>query len=543
MIQRHISEIFLTSILYYVREQLSIYWMLWPLPEIVRLGAWLRGTKRSRGSNVREAPEPAGAWPIIGHLRVLGGADKLLHKTLGLMADKYGPAFNIRIGSHRAFVIASKELAKECLTTNDKAVASRPTTAATERMCYNHAMFGFAPYSSHWREMRKIVMFELLSNRRLEMVKNVQASEVDIGLRKLYNLWADNGCLPVLVELKQWFQDVTFNVIVRMVAGKRYAGSSDDYEARLCQKAISQFYHLMGIFVVSDALPFLWWLDLEGHKKAMKETAKDLDTVLAGWLEEHLQRRVPGEVKTEVEQDFIDVMLSLEEKGNLSGFLYDADISIKATCLALIAGASGTTTTTLIWAISLLLNNQAALKKAQEELDQHIGTERQVDESDLKNLVYLQAIIKETLRLYPVAPLIPREFMEDCTIGGYHVAAGTRLLINVWKIHRDPRFWTNPLAFEPGRFLTSHADIDVRGQHFELIPFGSGRRSCPGAPFGLHALHLALARFLHAFDLATPMDQPIDMSEMPGTHVPKATPLEVLVSPRLPAKLYRCAEV
>ncbi|XP_021675791.2 xanthotoxin 5-hydroxylase CYP82C4 isoform X1 [Hevea brasiliensis] len=502
--------------------------------------AYIQWKKSSKCSKIREAPEPAGAWPIIGHLYPLGGADKLLHQTLGSMADKHGPAFNIRIGSHRAFVVASRELAKQCFTINDKAIASRPTTAATKHMCYNHAVFGFAPYSSHWREMRKIVMLELLSKRRLEMVKHVQASEVDLGIRKLYSLWAQNNCLPVLVELKQWFEDMTLNVIVRAVAGKRYTGSFDDDETRQCQKAISQFFHLMGIFVVSDALPFLWWLDLGGHERAMKKTAKDLDAVLAGWLTEHRQRRVSGEAKTKGEQDFIDVMLSLEEKGHLAGFQYDADTSIKSTCLALIAGASDTTTTTLTWAISLLLNNKPALKKAQEELDIHIGIGREVDESDIKNLVYLQAMIKETLRLYPVAPLIPREFMEDCNIAGYHVPAGTRLLVNVWKIQRDPRFWTNPTAFQPERFLTSHMDVDVRGQHYELLPFGSGRRSCPGASFALHALHLALARFLHAFDLATPNDQPVDMTETPGTTLPKATPLEVLLSPRLPAKLYSC---
>ena len=179
------------------------------------------------------------------------------------------------------------------------------------------------------------------------------------------------------------------------------------------------------------------------------------------------------------------------------------------------------------------------LKKAQEELDLQVGRERPVDESDIKNLVYIQAIIKETLRLYPAGPLLgPREVMNDCTIAGYHVPAGTRLIVNVWKIQRDPRVWSNPSAFLPERFLTSHADIDIRGQHFELIPFGSGRRSCPGASFALQLLHLTVARFLHAFELATPLNHPIDMTESPGLTIPKATPLEVLLKPRLPAYVY-----
>ncbi|TYJ35076.1 hypothetical protein E1A91_A05G212200v1 [Gossypium mustelinum] len=494
------------------------------------------------GSSKRMAPEPEGAWPILGHLHLLGGSDQLLYRTLGAMADKHGPAFTIRLGARRAFVVSSWEVVKECFTINDKALASRPTTVAAKHMGYNYAVFGFAPYTPFWREMRKIATLELLSNRRLEMVKHVRISEVEMGIRELYNLCYHNGSIPILVELKQWFEDLTLNVVVRMVAGKRYFGASavcDDGEARRCQKAISQFFHLIGIFVVSDALPFLWWLDMQGHEKAMKKTAKELDDLLEGWLKEHRQRRISGGIKAEGDQDFIDVMLSLQEEGGLSNFQYDADTSIKSTCLALILGGSDTTAGTLTWAISLLLNNREMLRKAQDELDLHVGKERPVDESDIKNLVYLQAIIKETLRLYPAGPLLgPREAMNDCTVAGYHIPAGTRLVVNVWKIQRDPRVWPNPSAFAPERFLTSHADIDVRGQQFELIPFGSGRRSCPGASFALQVLHLTLARFLHAFELSTLLDQPVDMTESPGLTIPKATPLDVLLKPRLPTKVY-----
>uniref|UniRef100_A0A2K1XQ11 Cytochrome P450 family protein n=1 Tax=Populus trichocarpa TaxID=3694 RepID=A0A2K1XQ11_POPTR len=458
------------------------------------------------------------------------------------MADKHGSAFTIRLGSRRAFVVSSWEVVKECFTINDKALASRPTTVAAKHMGYNYAVFGFAPYSSFWREMRKIATLELLSNRRLEMLKHVRASEVDIGIRELYNSWANNSSSSVVVELKQWLEDLTLNVVVRMVAGKRYFGSaaaSDDGEARRCQKAINQFFRLIGIFVVSDALPFLGWLDLQGHERAMKNTAKELDAILEGWLDEHRQRRVSAGIKDEGEQDFIDVMLSLKEEGQLSNFQYDANTSIKSTCLALILGGSDTTAGTLTWAISLLLNNRHMLKKAQEELDLHVGKERQVEDSDVKNLVYLQTIIKETLRLYPAGPLLgPREAMEDCKVAGYHVPAGTRLIVNVWKIQRDPRVWTKTSAFLPERFLTSHGDVDVRGQQFELIPFGSGRRSCPGVSFALQVLHLTLARLLHSFELATPMDQPVDLTESSGLTIPKATPLEVILTPRLPPKLY-----
>ncbi|MBA0698269.1 hypothetical protein Goari_021766 [Gossypium aridum] len=129
--------------------------------------------------------------------------------------------------------------------------------------------------------------------------------------------------------------------------------------------------------------------------------------------------------------------------------------------------------------------------------------------------------------------------MEDCTVAGFHIPAGTRLLVNLWKLQRDPRIWHKPLDFLPERFLSDHANIDVRGQNFELIPFGSGRRICPGITFALHFQHLTLARLLHGFKWGTVSDKAVDMSESPGMTVPKATPLEVTITPKLRSMLYR----
>lgn len=202
-------------------------------------------------------------------------------------------------------------------------------------------------------------------------------------------------------------------------------------------------------------------------------------------------------------------------------------------------GATDTTTVSLTWALSLLLNNRQALEKVQKELDDVVGKERLLSESDIDKLVYLQAVVKETLRLYPAGPLGgTREFTKDCTIRGYYVPKGTRLLINVWKLQRDPQVWADPLEFKPERFLTTHKDIDVKGQHFELIPFGAGRRACPGISFGLQMTHLALASLLHGFDITTPSSGPVDMTGSPGMTNIRATPLEILVKPRLPSHLY-----
>ncbi|KAB1220426.1 Cytochrome P450 82A4 [Morella rubra] len=495
--------------------------------------------RRSRSSPIRTAPFPPGAWPIVGHLPLLGGT-KPLHKTLASMADKYGPIFTLKLGSQRALVLSNWELAKECFTTHDVAVTSRPPTVASKHLGYDFAMFALAPYGAYWRELRKIATVELLSNHRLELLSFVRQSEVKTTLGELHKLWTKkkNKSDQLFVDLMRWFADMNLSVILRMVAGKRYGSASkdvDEKEARRCQKAVREFFHYLGKFVVADTIPSLRWLDLGGDEKAMKKTAAELDDIMGEWLEDHKRRRASGE--TEGDQDFMDVMLSVLDGKNLAG--YGADAINKATSLNMIAGGVDTNTIALISAISLLVTNPHTLKKAQDELDTHVGKERVVRESDISKLVYLQAIVKEALRIYPPAPILPpREFIEDCTIAGYHVPKGTRLIVNIWKIQTDPRTWPDPLEFKPERFLTTHSDVDVRGKHFELIPFGCGRRSCPGVSFGLRMQHLALASFLQMFEISTSPGANVDMSDSFGSSNMQVIPLEVLIKPRLPSELY-----
>ncbi|KAM4129621.1 hypothetical protein ACJW30_01G037600 [Castanea mollissima] len=498
---------------------------------------WIsRRVQRTATKKRSVLPEAGGAWPLIGHLHQLGGSQPA-HIALGNMAEKYGPIFTIWLGVHQTIIVSSWEIAKECFTTNDKAFANRPKGLALEILGYNYAMIGFSPYGPFWRQVRKMATLEVLSNHRLETLKHIREAEVNDSIKEIHKLLVKNN--KVFLEMERWLGYTALNVICRMVVGQRFGKAATKVENDRndqCRKALREFMDLSGEFVVSDALPYLRWLDVGGSEKAMKKTAKELDDVAEEWLKEHKQRKISGGVKEH--QDFMDVMLSIvtddDETSN-----YDVDTIVKATCLALILAASDTSTITLTWALSLLLNNPETLTKSQEELDIHIGRERQVKESDMKNLVYLQAILKETMRLYPAAPLlVPHESMEDCTLVGYHVPAGTRLIVNLPKLHRDPNVWVYPNEFRPERFLTTHKDVDVRGQNFELIPFGSGRRMCPGISFALQVTQLTLATLLHAFEISSPSDEPVDMTEKGGLTNQKATPLDVYLTPRLHAQIY-----
>ncbi|CAN1273727.1 Demethylepipodophyllotoxin synthase [Linum perenne] len=462
------------------------------------------------------------------------------------MADKFGPIFTIRMGVHPAVVVSNWEMAKECLTTHDRVFADRPATIAMDLLGYQRSMVGFSPYGPYWRKIRKIATLELLSSHRLQLLRHVREAEVNVAIKELYGYWCSNERNGVVtVEMDSWFGDIALNVILKMIVGKSIGYLTAGEDGVRLKKLLKSFFELSGRFVVADGVPYLRWMDVGGFEKEMRKTAEEMDVVIVGWLKEHKDKRKEhknkrdsaGGVKSE-EEDFMDVILKvLDEEGSIEG--RDTDTINKATCLALTLAASDTTTVTMTWLLALLINHPDVLRKAQLEIDNNVGKQRQVQESDLHNLIYLKAIVNETLRLYPAGPLsIPHQSMEDCSVAGHMIKEGTRLIVNISKIQRDPKIWPNPDEFQPDRFLTTHKDIDVKGQNFELIPFGSGRRMCPGLNFALQVMYLTMATLLHGFDFSRATSEPVDMRESIGLTNPRASPLEVVLNPRLPPHLY-----
>ncbi|XP_038899745.1 cytochrome P450 CYP82D47-like [Benincasa hispida] len=496
--------------------------------------------KRATAHKRKEPPEVTGGWPIIGHLQLLkANNSQLPHETLGSLADKYGPIFRIRIGAQPTLIISSSELAKQCHTTLDSIVSSRPKNVGGKLLGYNYAAFGTRAYDSFYRSMRKIVVSEVLSNRCLELQRDVKVCEVTKSLKEVYSQWIkrEEGSDYVLVDVEEFIGNINLKVVLMMVCGKRFLGGcGEDEEMKRCRKVMRDILDLMGKFVVGDSIPFLRWLDVGGYEKAMKITSKKFDSLLEEWLEDHRRRRNSGPVDGEHE-DFMGLMLSNLKGMDLAG--YDADTVNKATCMSIITGGIDTVTVTLAWAISLLLNNREVLRRAQEELDIHVGNKRLVDESDISKLVYLQAVVNETLRLYPPGPLSGvRVFSQDCTVGGYDVVAGTHLITNLWKIQTNPQVWAEPLEFKPERFLSRNKQLDVKGQSFEFVPFGCGRRACPGMNLGIQMTQLMLASLVHSLELRTCCDEPVDMAAGFGLTMYRANPLQVLVKPRLLASAY-----
>jgi hypothetical protein len=308
------------------------------LISLIPLLLFLFGFTKFAHRKNKEAPIAEGAWPILGHLPIFSGT-QTPHRVLGTLADKYGPIFTIKLGSKHALIINNWEMAKECFTTNDMAVSSRPKLVATEHLAYKGAMFGFAPYGPYWRQLRKIATLEILSNRRVEQAKHVHISEVRTSIKELCDVWSSKkselgSSNYVLVDMKEWFTHLTFNMVLRMVVGKRYFGvetNVEEEEAQRCVQALKELMHLFGIITVGDVIPSLKLFDFGGHVKAMNVTSKRLDKILGEWLKERRHNKILGENVNGQNQDILDVLLSLFDGTTIEGF--DSDIVIKATIL------------------------------------------------------------------------------------------------------------------------------------------------------------------------------------------------------------------
>lgn len=206
-----------------------------------------------------------------------------------------------------------------------------------------------------------------------------------------------------------------------------------------------------------------------------------------------------------------------------------------------------TSSSTVEWALAELIRHPQMLARVQKELDKFVGRDRLVTESDLPNLAYLQAVVKETFRLHPSTPLsLPRMAAESCEINGYHIPKGSTLLVNVWAISRDPDEWADPLEFRPERFLPGgeKPNVDIRGNDFEVIPFGAGRRICAGMSLGLRMVHLMTATLVHAFDWALPdglTAEKLNMDEAYGLTLQRAAPLMVHPRTRLASHAYKAS--
>ncbi|KAH7836502.1 hypothetical protein Vadar_002148 [Vaccinium darrowii] len=474
----------------------------------------------------RKLPPGPKGWPVIGALPLLG---TMPHVALSQMAKKYGPIVYLKMGTCDMVVASTPDSARAFLKTLDMNFSNRPPNSGSTHMAYNAQDLVWAGYGPRWKSLRKLCNLHMLGAKALDDSAHIRATETGHMIRAMCES-SQRGEAVVISEM------LTFamaNIIGQVILGRRVFAQKGA-ESNEFKDMVVELMTSAGLFNVGDYILAIAWMDLQGIVRKMKRTINKWDVIIKKMVTEHteLARQREGNA------DFLDVLMSNRE--NPEGPELSMT-NIKALLLDLFTAGTDTSSSVIEWALAEMLLNSDILKRAQEEMDQVIGRNRRLQSFDISKLPYLQALSKETFRKHPSTPLnLPRMASEACEVNGYYIPKNTRLSVNIWAIGRDPDVWENPLEFNPERFLSKkNAKMDPRGNDFELIPFGAGRRICAGARMGVVMVEYFLGTLVHSFDWKLPDGMvELNMDETFGLALQKTVPLAAMVTPRLHQNAY-----
>ncbi|XP_057419335.1 2-hydroxyisoflavanone synthase [Lotus japonicus] len=485
----------------------------------------LRPTPTAKSKALRHLPNPPSPkprLPFVGHLHLLD--QPLLHHSLIKLGERYGPLYSLYFGSMPTVVASTPELFKLFLQTHEaSSFNTRFQTSAIRRLTYDNsvAMVPFAPY---WKFIRKIIMNDLLNATTVNKLRPLRSQEIRKVLKAMAHSAESQQPLNVTEELLKW----TNNTISRMMLG----------EAEEVRDIAREVLKIFGEYSLTDFIWPLKKLKVGQYEKRIDEIFNKFDPVIEKVIkkrQEIIKRRKErdGELE-EGEQSvvFLDTLLEFAEDETME--IKITKEQIKGLVVDFFSAGTDSTAVATDWALSELINNPRVLKKAREEVESVVGKDRLVDEADIQNLPYIRAIVKETFRMHPPLPVVKRKCVQECELNGYVIPEGALILFNVWAVQRDPKYWEGPSEFRPERFLTAEGgatSIDLRGQNFELLPFGSGRRMCPGVNLATAGMATLLASVIQCFDLQVVgqkgkllkgSDAKVSMEESPGLTVPRA---------------------
>ncbi|XP_010540267.1 PREDICTED: geraniol 8-hydroxylase-like [Tarenaya hassleriana] len=466
-----------------------------------------------RKTSFRRLPPGPKPLPVIGNLHLLG--DKP-HVSTAKLSEKYGPLMTLQLGQVTTVIVSSSDMAKEILQTHDRVCSGRSIPDAMT--VHDHSKHGMTWHdvSNKWRNLRKIGNNYIFTTVKLEARQDLRRKKVDELLQEVGNCCREGKS----VDIAQAAFRTTLNLLSNTFFSVDLADTSSE-NAREFKDAVKSIMEVVAKPNLSDHFPILRFLDPQGIRRETGVLCQKLLDIFDGILDERLRSRKESD-RRDKNSDVLDTLLDIAEDKNM-----DLDLAgIRHLFLELFTAGNDTTSSTLEWAMTELLRNPKAMSRARDELRENIGVGNTVEESDTSRLPYLQAIIKETFRLHPPPFLIPRKSGSDVEINGFVIPKDSKILINAWAIGRDPKIWENPESFIPERFLES--DIDVRGSSFRLIPFGGGRRICPGLPLASRMLHLMLGSLIHSFEWAVEDDDCLGVEEVFGLTVHKARGLRAL---------------
>uniref|UniRef100_A0ACD5YY60 Uncharacterized protein n=1 Tax=Avena sativa TaxID=4498 RepID=A0ACD5YY60_AVESA len=493
------------------------------LVSLISRKSWPSATKR----------RPPGPWrlPFIGSLHHLVTTQPLV--ALRHLAKKHGPVMYLRLGQIDTVIISTPAAAQDMLRDKDLCFLSRPSLLATEIICYDNVSIAFAPYGAYWRGLRKLCALELLSARKVRQFAPVRDSET-LSLVGKVRAAASSG---EPVNLGRMIMSCSNGISAKATFGERIDGELQEQFLSAMQVALLN----SSGYCVGDLFPSLRFVDVvTGRKRRLQRARGQLDAVfekiIAGCEERRKEKKkkktVPASTASTGDDDLLSVMLRIRDEGEHEFPL--GTTNIKAIIVDLFTAGTETTSSTAEWVMSELMRHPEAMAKAQAEVREKLDGKKSEDhESQMERLCYTRMVIKETMRLHPPVPLLlPRLCRETCDVLGFEVLEGTRVMVNAWELARSPKHWHDADEFMPERFKDRMAEYN--GTQHEFIPFGSGRRMCPGVGYGLATLELVVARLLYYFDWSLPdgmRPDELDMDMTLGSTARRTNQLHLVASP------------
>ncbi|CAN6362573.1 unnamed protein product [Urochloa humidicola] len=469
---------------------------------------------------------PPGPWtlPVIGSLHHLVSRQSP-HRVMRELSQKHGPLMMLRICQMPALVVSSPEATREVMRTHDIAFADRYASTNIRTFAFGGDSFAFMPYGERWRQLRKIAVLELLSAARVLSLRNIREEEAS---RFIGDIAASAGT-GASVNLSKMVSRLINDTVVRESIGARCKHQEEYLDA-----LDTGLRHTLGV-TVADLFPSSRLMQVLGTSpRKVIECGDRIKRILKQVIEEAKEAMDRGDEAAAGSEGLVGVLLRLQKERDTPVQLTDE--TIIAVLFVMFAAGSETSSTTLTWCMTELVRWPAVMAKAQAEVREAFKGKSTITEGDLEGLTYIKLVIKEALRLHTPTPLLlPRKCREACQVMGYDVPKGTAVFVNMWAISRDPKYWDDPEEFKPERFENSN--LDYKGTNYEFLPFGAGRRICPGIKLGVVNIELALTRLLYHFDWKLPdgmETKDIDLSEAEGIAASKKTDLILHPITRIP---------